>query len=208
MSAQTKGSSLSNYGRGGMKGRIVSFEPIPHHAQKVAAYFSRDQNYSIHNCALGEAPGTLELNIYNDSVFSSFLQPSDRSHKYFGADVDLARKVQVPVQRLDQVGGIVRPGEKVLLKMDTQGYDLRVFAGATSIIPSVQAILVECSVIPLYEGAPNYIDTLSVFFSQSFVPSGFFPISRDEGSLALIEFDCLMIRRQAADPEHMKPLKG
>lgn len=183
---------------GGFTGRIKSFEPIPLHAQKVAALFAEDKNHEMHHCALGATPGTLELNVYKGSDLSSFLQPSNGSRKYFGSNVELMEKIRVPVRRLDQVEGIVEAGEKVLLKLDTQGYDLKVFEGATNLIPSIEAILVECSAIALYENAPNFIETLSVFSMAGFVPSGFFPICRDEASLALIEFDCLLVRRQSA----------
>lgn len=182
----------------GFTGRIKSFEPIPVHAQKVAALFAGDKNYEMHHCALGATSGTLELNVYKGSDLSSFLQPSIRSRKYFGSNVALTEKIRVPVCRLDQVKGIIEAGDKVLLKIDTQGYDLKVFEGATNLLPSIEAVLVECSAIALYEGAPNFIETLSVFVAAGFIPSGFFPICRDGASLALIEFDCLLVRQTSA----------
>jgi len=203
------GQFAMNLRAGGFTGRIKSFEPIPFHAQKVAAHFAEDKNHEMYHCALGATPGTLELNVFKGSDLSSFLQPSIPSQKYFGSNVELMEKIRVPVCRLDQVEGVAQAGDKILLKMDTQGYDLKVFEGATKLIPSVEAILVECSAIALYEDAPNFVETLSVFVAAGFVPSGFFPICRDEASLALVEFDCVLVRRStAANQDKLRLLPG
>ena len=58
----------------------------------------------------------------------------------------------------------------------------------------VVALQSEISVMPLYEGMPDYIESLNVFRQAGFELTGLYPVSRDPGSLQLIELDCVMRR--------------
>jgi hypothetical protein len=82
----------------------------------------------------------------------------------------------------------------VFLKMDTQGFDLQVFAGAKRSLPKVLALQSEISIQPIYEGVPEYLEALEVYTKAGFVISGLYPVSRDKDTLALIELDCVMRR--------------
>jgi hypothetical protein len=54
-------------------------------------------------------------------------------------------------------------------------------------------IQTECSVVPLYESTPTYIDAISSLTKLGFEISGQFPVAIDR-ELRLIEFDCVMVR--------------
>lgn len=86
---------------------------------------------------------------------------------------------------------------RALLKLDTQGHDLMVLAGGKDIMSDVQAIQVEISLKPIYDGAPHYLDALVEFETAGFEITGMYPVSRDKKSLAIIEYDCVMTRRQS-----------
>src|SRR5690606_19911809 len=85
----------------------------------------------------------------------------------------------------------------ILLKMDTQGYDLEVFKGATESLRYAKCILSELSVLPIYAGAPHYLDALAHYEESGFAITGLYPISRNS-DLSVIEFDCIMINRRVA----------
>jgi hypothetical protein len=83
-----------------------------------------------------------------------------------------------------------------MLKMDTQGYDLKVYRGAASSLGRVQAVVSELSFQPIYEGMPDYRQMLAEFESAGFAVSGLFPVSRNP-DLSLIEMDCVLVRQVA-----------
>lgn len=182
----------------GFAGRIEAFEPIPAMARELAERFAADRLFTTHPCGLAEQDGAMELNVLAGSDFSSFLKTNENSEQYFPERTGLKEIIKVPVKRLDGIEGIAQQESRLLLKLDTQGFDLQVFSGATALLPRIKAVLIECSVIPLYQGTPGFIESLTVFQAAGFLPSGFFPVSRDKTTLAIIEFDCMLVRGQAA----------
>ena len=64
------------------------------------------------------------------------------------------------MRRLDSLAAEV-PHQRIFLKVDTQGYDMRVIAGAGSFLDRVRVLQVELSVTPLYESESDYIDSLA-----------------------------------------------
>lgn len=191
-----EGQFLSIIKESGFTGRTFSFEPIPAMAQMIVEKFKGDARTKIFNMALGESDSVLELNVYDSSVFSSFKTTNQFSKENFPEHVKLKEKISVPVKRMDEVlAKEINKDNAVFLKVDTQGFDLEVMKGATGILPQVKAVTFECSVIPIYDGCPNYLETIEYFSQLGFVPSGFFPVSREDKSLALIEFDAVMVRR-------------
>ena len=93
------------------------------------------------------------------------------------------------MRRLDELLDLPGP---LLLKSDTQGYDLEVLEGAAGVIDRVEALVVELSVTPIYDGAPHIVEMLSHLRDLGFGVAGLFPIQRRH--LRVVEFDGLFIR--------------
>jgi len=72
------------------------------------------------------------------------------------------------------------------LKMDTQGFDLEVFAGATSVLGSIVALQSEVAFRRIYVGVADFHQASEVFASAGFCPSILHTISFDE-ELGVIE---------------------
>jgi hypothetical protein len=77
--------------------------------------------------------------------------------------------------------------------MDTQGYDLQVFAGVGDALRSVVALQSEISAVPIYQGMPHLTESIARFEAAGFGIAGLFPVSREK-SLRIIEYDCLMVK--------------
>lgn len=175
----------------GFKGKIISCEPIPAEFNKLKELSKTDPAWEVHNFAIGSENGNLELNITeNSSDFSSFLKPNEFSQNYFGDKTKKINKVQVEVKTLEEFAQTWKLSqERVFLKTDTQGFDLEVLKGCGSFLDKIQGILVELSFCPIYESMPNASTMLSYLDQKGFVPSGFFPVTRNKGTLELIEMD-------------------
>ena len=136
------------------------------------------------------------INVSNQDVFSSFLTPNTFARSTFGDDVEANARESVRIERLDDVfADIVRPvpGERILLKLDTQGYDLKVVAGAARSLQWVDVLVSELSMIPIYNGMPSYREALATYEALGYLPSTFECVTADV-ALRGIEFDCLLVR--------------
>jgi len=180
----------------GYDGHVVSFEPLPEHAEHLLRESASDPRWHVHNCALGRSTGRLTLNVMKVDQLSSFLTPAYDQVPGFSEMNAVASTVEVDVRTLDvmwneisSLHGVHRP----YLKIDTQGFDLEVVAGASTIHERICALQSELSVRALYAEAPNYIGALAELQSLGFEMSGFFPVARDPAS-RVIEFDAVMVR--------------
>jgi len=75
-------------------------------------------------------------------------------------------KEKISIKKLDdELLNIIKyiPNPVVFLKMDTQGYDLEVFKGASGCLDLIQGIQSELSVQPLYKNMPHYNKVLTEY---------------------------------------------
>ena len=187
----------------GYRGRLLSFEPVPHLCDRLRAAAAGDGAWSVHPVALGSTAGVADLNVTRDAVFTSFREPLPFATQRFGEATEVARRERVAVRRLEDVldellgGG---PPPRCFLKMDTQGYDLEVFAGLGHWADHLVAIQSEVAAITIYAGMPRMTDAIARYEAAGFELTGLFPVSRDEPTGRVIELDCVMVRAAALPP--------
>ena len=180
--------------RSGYRGEIISFEPQPEAFARIKEKSAGDPQWRAIQTALGSEAGKLELNVIKSqgdkTVYSSFLQPKSIP----GGAPPVTGQVSVPVQRLDALlPGLVTPRQRVFLKTDTQGYDMKVLEGAGEWLERVVGIQIELSVKALYEGMPHYLETIGYLESVGFSLMELRPIDHtDKG--AILEYDGFMAR--------------
>jgi len=184
----------------GYRGRIVSFEPVASVFEALTAASSADAQWAGVQMALGDTDGWLDINVSGRTTMSSFLQPDTArlaglGYQHLVAVTDVVRTESVQVRRLDSVLGSVLEGRgdaRIFLKCDTQGFDLKVLAGARASLPSIAAMQVELSFKPIYANGPAYSEVLECTAASGFDVAGIYPVRRDE-LLRIVNFDCLMI---------------
>lgn len=122
------------------KGKIVSFEPISSVFNQLKAKAKNDPAWTTLNFGLGDYDGTASINISEYSVFSSILnQLPQLSEQY--SDSRYVGKEEINIRQLDSVfNDYYTSGDKVLLKIDTQGYEKNVLAGAQASLKYVTGI--------------------------------------------------------------------
>lgn len=176
------------------EGIIHSFEPLSSAFAALGKAAQNDPCWHVHNVALGDAKGELTLHVGASSDFSSLLPASAFGAAHFKGLSPRGQQT-VAVHRLEDYGQGLPDfaGQRVLLKLDTQGYDYQVFAGAAGLRPRLVALLSELSFQPIYEGMKPYLEMLLHYTRQGFAVSGVFPVSRDKETEALIEADCVLV---------------
>jgi FkbM family methyltransferase len=182
-------------------GEILSFEPVASSFATLTRVRGPDKQWRGYNIALGAEDGELEMNIYSGSVFNSFLKPAEHGTTRFRDNTQLVRIDKVQIRRLEAVIDEVlaaRPGARIFLKMDTQGYDLQVVRGAGRRLDAISALQTELAARATYEGMPTLPQALSELDQLGFEVTGIFPVARELDHLRVIEFDCVMCRKPAA----------
>ncbi len=184
------GASLREFG---YAGRIVSFEPVAANAARLRR--RTDPGWTVVQAAVGNESGRARIKLARGDQQHSFLPPSDYGTSLLPGQLETVGGEEVDVVRIDDVfGDHAAPGERVFLKIDTQGWDAEVLRGAERSLESVAAIQFELAIQPTYEGQPDYLEILGWLRGRDFHPTGIFPFFSDS-ALLLVEADCVCRRR-------------
>ena len=127
--------------------RVTAFEPEPGTAARLRARFGSREGVAIHKLALGRSAGTAELHVTGNTVFASLHRPLGGLTTQYPRGADLTGTVPVPVAALDDVVA----GPVSLLKIDVQGGERDVLAGARRVLSETAAVLLEVTFVPHYE---------------------------------------------------------
>ena len=180
----------------GYQGEILSFEPSKKSFEILSKVSSKDERWTIYPLGLGDKKTSEKINIFESSDFNSLLQPSDMGKATFKSKLKKLHSESINIETLNRV---LTPhtlkGRRILLKMDTQGYDLNVFKGASKHYSNIACLLTEISLQQIYQKMSDYHETLSFYESKGFAVSGLYPVSRQKDS-SVIEMDCFMINTQ------------
>ena len=172
----------------GYKGHILSFEPqaSAHASLSIAA--AHDPRWHIAaRTALGDAPGTATLNLAGNSASSSLLPMLDR-HRAAAPESGYIGTEQVPVARLDDALKGHPTRNPLHLKIDTQGFERQVMAGAPETLARAASVQLEVSLVPLYEGAQPAQQVLADMAASGFTPAAIWPGFADsQGQILQIE---------------------
>lgn len=185
----------------GFLGPVLSIEPISSLAQRLSARAQKQSQWKVENLALGPSEGRVEFNVMEHSEFSSLLAPTEFTKDYFSHGGAIRESVNVAMETLDQM--ILRYsdflGDRIYLKLDTQGYDLLVMEGLKGEQERVIAVQTEASITPLYDGAPDYHKSITSLTERGYTLSGFYP--NNTGHFPrLLEFDCHLIKLEKISP--------
>jgi FkbM family methyltransferase len=171
----------------GYEGRIVSFEPVPQAFAALSALMEGDALWTGHRIALGAERRTATIHVPDETSGSSFLKPLEDLH---------LESQEVAIERLDAVLPTLDTGVKaprLFLKMDTQGFDLEVFKGASGCLDSILGLQSEISVVPLYEGMPDYLEALTTYEEAGFSLHNLSLVGRTSTG-RILELNCYMER--------------
>ncbi len=190
------GANAGQYGQGlrelGFRGRLVSLEPVAEAFAELERRAEADGAWEAVRVAASDADGEITLNITGDSRSSSVLPRNERFSDKPGWAPKESRGVAA--RRLDgMLGELLHPNERAYLKLDVQGYERQVLDGAGAALARFEAIEMELSVTPLYEGQPSLTEMLPLLAERGFRPVCLEPILLDDDGL-LMELDGLFAR--------------
>lgn len=185
----------------GFKGKIVSFEPMKHARAKLEEVAAENPPWKVFSAALGSRSGEQNLQIFKDDTFSSLHSMTESGKKTFGSYVQAQGTQAVKTETLDglldgQLGREIHGA--IMIKTDTQGHDLEVLKGGVQLLKKTSVVMTEAAVEVIYEGAPSFTEILAFLRQNGFEASGFYPLSHQPESLAMIEFDAFFVRKSTS----------
>jgi len=179
----------------GYRGRIVSFEPLAGPYAKLKFNTALIPNWQAVQLALGDVDETRIIHVAGNSQSSSFLEMLPQhlaaapKSAYVGTET-------VTVRRLDRViDQYCGPGERLFLKIDTQGFEAAVLRGARETLTRCSGVQLEMSIAPLYQGELLLPELIAEMAKQGFVLMDLKPGFFDPRSGELLQLDGLFFRR-------------
>jgi FkbM family methyltransferase len=163
---------------------IHAFEPS---AAMVGALRARrfGNRVSVHQLALGRQVERREFRNYDRPDLSSFLPLTTGTENPF-RDVPVTGTEVVQVETVDRFVAEHGLRHIDLLKIDTQGFDAEVIAGAAGLLAAsrIRAVLIELNFVKLYEGQSSAADVQTTLLSAGLAPVGLYEVVRQDHAIA------------------------
>jgi FkbM family methyltransferase len=156
--------------------KVHVFEPIPSNVELIRK--KNIPNSEVHACALGNSEEKMVLHITSNITSSSLLKPVDPDK--YGSELIEKGELNIEVKRLDS---FFPEGKIGILKMDVQGYEMRVLEGAGELLKNTDFIILEVNNHEVYEGSPTYFELDTFLRSNGFILMNLYPGRVLEGKL-------------------------
>jgi FkbM family methyltransferase len=128
--------------------QVLCVEPRDDVQEKLAAVARELGGIQIAKTLIGEKPGEVEF--FRHAEQSSMLPVSGGAVGGGGGAIPVRERVDT----IDNLVAALKLPPPDFIKLDLQGAELAALRGATAALRSVQALVVEVSFIPIYQGAP------------------------------------------------------
>ena len=174
----------------GYFGDMISFEPLVQAHTELVENARGDGKWTVApRVALGERNADVEIHVAGNSYSSSLLQmlpmhvAGAPQSAYVGSE-------KTPMMTLDSmIGSVIPSGRRVFCKLDVQGYEAKVLAGAANLLRDIRGLQMEISLVPLYQGQPTFGEILDTMSRSGFEIFGFVPGFVDPSSGRMLQID-------------------
>jgi FkbM family methyltransferase len=144
------------------KARHILIDPLEENRPYLERIVSRLEDAEYIIAAAAERSGTLTLNVHRDLFASSLCS------EYEGRDVDGTPRT-VPAITLDEVCEERQLEGPYLIKVDVQGAELNVLAGADQVLKDTEYIVLEVCLMGFFIGGPQLYDVAAYMKERAFV---------------------------------------
>lgn len=168
------GESLYDFG---FEGVVISFEPVEAVWLELKKRAKRHAHWKVADrCAIGAYDGTININVSDDTVFSSILPIKD-SYVAHNEKSKIIKQEPTPIYKLDSIiGKYIENYEntRILLKIDTQGYEKEALEGAKNVFDIACGLKIEIPLYAMYNDTGyTFYDILEITKKNNFEPYSF-----------------------------------
>ena len=175
---------------------IYSFEPLFDAHKKLVLNSLNDPKWIIHKpVACGSQQGKLSINIAGNSASSS-IRTMLSSHLNAAPYSKTIGFQNIEVVTLDsEIERWLEVKAPIFLKIDTQGYEEEVLAGAEKTLKVVEAVQIELSILELYQGQKLYDYFFGFFAERDFLLFDIIPGFFNYKTGQLLQFDAIFVKK-------------
>jgi FkbM family methyltransferase len=137
--------------------------------------------------AAGENPGSAIINVHPDKFGSSLLK------EFEGPGVDGVPR-EIPVVTIDQLCASRNLAGPFLMKVDVQGAELQVLAGATRTLQQTQVVILEVTLFGTLLGGPQLSETVARMKQYGFAVYDIFGFNYRPLDNALCQVDMVFVQ--------------
>jgi FkbM family methyltransferase len=178
----------------GYEGTILSFEPCAEARVALNRASHMDAGWLVHADALGDRDGSAALTIFNRTDMCSILPISEKGRALFPHLAPIGTEA-VQMRRLESLGGMLLADRDIpALKIDVQGMEGAVLAGAGALLDRCAAVQAEVSLEPLYQGAAVFEDIHDLLRAYGYRLALMTPVTFPKTGGPPIEVDALFLR--------------
>lgn len=182
----------------GYKESLVSFEPIPKAADQIRVAARLDSKWHVKQYAIDVVRGQTSFNVTADSQFSSLLFPNEQFSGRFCGNNAVCETISVETFTLNEAVNDTPSFERGLLKLDTQGTEIRIIAAGIDSLKLFPAIQIEIGFQTIYEGQNNYLEAITKLNELEYRLCALFP--NNEGHFPhLLEMDAVFLHKSALE---------
>lgn len=150
------GQSAEAYSRKFRTAAIYSFEPFPASYDRLVQ--KAIPRVIATRAAVSSRSGRGILKVNADSRANSLLSATPEGREIFPEQLAEIDEIEVDLVTLDELRAREALEHVDFLKIDTQGSELEVLAGAHALLPDVRVLQAECNFVPQYEGSSTFSD--------------------------------------------------
>lgn len=170
----------------------VMIEPLPHKAAGLRKRF-RPPHYQVFECALAAEPGKAVLLVNEMEATSSLLHLPREIPEVAELKLGQERRIECVQRTLDSVVAEAAQDRIDLLKIDVQGAEHLVLAGAKATLARTHIVWIECAFKKIYDGASTFPDLYAMLNGAGFQLMDLSPAWRGPTG-ELLQVDALFIR--------------
>jgi FkbM family methyltransferase len=179
----------------GFRNSILSLEPLREEFQVLEQRCAKDRSWTCQRLAVGAQPGVATINVAENSVSSS-LAPMLSRHLEAAPQSRFVRTEQVRVTTIDELAAEHELElATTFLKVDTQGFERHVLAGAAKSLQLLTGVQLELSLVPLYEDDLQLAAAIEMMEAIGLRLTGLLPGFTDPVTCETLQCDGVFLRR-------------
>ena len=147
--------------------KALLIEALPHKEEKLRAEF-KPPKPTVAECAASDRTGLADFEMNEDEATSSLLKTHRHPPELSAVSLGTPTSLAVQTRTLDDIAIEAGLSAIDMLKIDVQGAEAQVLAGASQILNRTRFVWIEFSFKPLYENSPTFFDIFAQMDAAGF----------------------------------------
>ncbi|MDO9000764.1 MAG: FkbM family methyltransferase [Bacteroidota bacterium] len=171
------------------KKKIIGFEANPKAYENAIKNCINHKNITLHNFAISNKSETLNFYITSNDVSSSINKIDEKqiNSEDYRNELNLKTQINIAAHKLDE---FLEDKNILILKIDTQGHELKVLDGAKETLKKTSFVLIEMSNHKLYIDGCKYHEVDEMMRKNNFTLIDIIVTYRKKG-IILTEYDAI-----------------